>query len=78
MTINGFDLTWDPALPDYYTNVLEISNFDSVDIMNMNGVYGPNSKDRSDIRLSDGRVFRITNSLSRGKDPVITRNKVVN
>jgi hypothetical protein len=44
----------------------------------MNGAYAPNSKDRSDIRLSDSSGFRIINSISRGKDPVIAKNKVVN
>jgi hypothetical protein len=78
LTINGFNLTWDPALPDFFTNALEISNFDSVDITSMNGSYAPNSKDRSDIRLSDGKGFRIINSISREKDPVITKNKVIN
>jgi hypothetical protein len=53
-------------------------NFDSVQIINMNGAYAPNSKDRSDIRLSAGRGLRIINSISRGKDPVISGNKVVN
>lgn len=78
LSVSGFNLTWDPALPDYFTNALEINNFDSVHIINMNGAYAPNSKDRSDIRLSEGRGFRIINSISRGKDPVISKNKVVN
>ncbi len=78
MRINGFNLTWDPALPDFFTNALEIINFDTVDITNMNGTCSPNSRDRSDISLSDGRGFRIINSMSRAKDPVITKNRVVN
>ena len=78
LTVDGFHLTWDQALPDFFTNALEINNFDSVQIINMNGAYAPNSKDRSDIRLSDGRGFRIINCISSGKDPVISKNKVVN
>ena len=78
LSVNGFDLTWDPALPDFFTNAVEINNFDSVHIINMNGAYAPNSKDRSDIRLSDGKGFRNINSLSNGREPIITRKNVVN
>ena len=78
LTINGFDMNWDPELPDYFTNALEINNFDSVNIFNMNGAYSPRSRNRSDIMLSNGKGFRIINSISRGKDPVITKNNVVN
>ena len=53
-------------------------NFDSVQIINMNGAYAPNSKDRSDIRLSDGKGFRNINSLSNGREPIISRKNVVN
>ncbi len=78
LSINGFELSWDPDLPDFFTNAIEINNFDAVQINNLNGGYAPNSKDRNDIRLSDGKGLRILNSVSRGKDPVVTKNKVVN
>ena len=78
LSINGFDLTWDPALPDFFTNAIEIQNFDGVRISDLNGAAAPKSKDKNDIRLSDGKGFRLINNISNGKETVVTRKNVVN
>jgi len=78
LSINGFDLAWDPALPEFFTNAVEIMNFNDVIINNMNGGYAPHSKDKTDIKLAEGSGFRIMNSISNDREPLISRKNVTN
>jgi len=78
LSIKGFNLTWDPELPDFFTNAVEINNFDGVFINDMSGTSFPGSKDKFDIRLSDGKGFRLINSISNCKETVITKKNIVN
>jgi hypothetical protein len=76
LSITGFELAWDPLLPDFYTNAIEVDDFDGLRIDKLNGGASINSKDQSDIKLINGRLFQITNSGYNGKEPVISRMNI--
>jgi hypothetical protein len=76
LSINGFDLEWDPLLPDFFTNAIEINEFENLKIDKLQGRASFNSKEQADVKLSNGRLFRITNSGYNGKKPVITKKNI--
>ena len=78
LSVDGFELSWDKQLPEFFTDAIEIENFQDVTISNMSGSHSPDSKDKYDIRLSDGYGFRLFNSESNGNDPIVERNNVKN
>jgi polygalacturonase len=78
LSINGFELYWGTGLPGFFTNAVEIQNFDQVSIRNLNGCSAPNSIDKSDIKISDGQGFTFSSNRCDGRESVITKKNVIN
>lgn len=78
LSVNGFNLSWDQDLPDYYTNAIEADNFINLRIDNFQGSASSNSKDKAVIKLSNGEKFFILNSIIKENDASISRKNVKN
>ena len=77
LSVSGFELEWDPQLPDFYTNAIEADDFSNLSIDRLQGKASFNSRDKADIKLSNGIGFGLTNSSTGGNEPVITKNNVI-
>ena len=62
LSIDGFDLNWDPVTTPFFTHGIEIDQFEQVYINNFNGAPAPNNKNAAVIRLKNGQDFKILNS----------------
>ncbi len=78
LSVNGFDLSWDQHLPDYYTHAIEADNFINLRIDNFQGSASSNSKDKTVIKLSNGEKFFILNSIIKENAASISRQNVKN
>ena len=78
LSVNGFNLSWDQDLPDYYTNAIEADNFINLRIDNFQGSASSNSKEKAVIKLSNGEKFFILNSIIKENDASISRKNVKN
>ncbi len=76
LSISGFDLNWDPQLPDFFTNAIEVNEFENLRIDRFQGEAAFQSKDKAVIRLSNGKGFKITGSSLKDTDSLISRNRV--
>jgi hypothetical protein len=76
LSISGFELRWDPLLPDFFSNAVEVDEFENLRIDRLQGEASSNSKDKAAVKLSNGKGFQITNSAQNGAEPLISRNNV--
>lgn len=76
LSISGFELKWDPQLPDFYTHAIEVNEFVNLRIDRFQGQASCNSKDKAAVKLNNGKGFLITNSSSGGNEPIITKNNI--
>ena len=59
LRIKDFDLTWDAMKEPYFTNGIEVNNFDGVRITGFQGTAAPNNSKASPVSLRDGKGFEI-------------------
>jgi polygalacturonase len=76
LSVSGFELKWDPELPDFFTNAIEVNEFDNLNLDRFHGEASVNSGNKAAIKLTNGTGFRISNSDCNWKEPVITKNNV--
>ncbi|HUX97013.1 MAG TPA: glycosyl hydrolase family 28 protein [Bacteroidales bacterium] len=76
LSINGFELEWDPLLPDFFSNAIEVTEFKDLRIDRFHGEAAFNSGDKAAIKLSEGTDFIITNSKTNGKEPAIIMKNI--
>ena len=74
--LDGFHIEWDPLLPDFFTNAIEVNEFTNLSIDRLQGEAAPNSKDKAAIKLSNGIGFQIINSTYKGTKPLIIKSNV--
>lgn len=72
LSISGFELTWDPELPDFFTHGIEVKEFENLRIDRFQGEAAYNSTDKAAIKLSNGIGFHISNSDLKGTEPLIS------
>ena len=75
-SVNGFNLTWDPALPEFFTNAIEVNEFENLRIDSFQGEASFNSKDKAAIKLTNGNGTTINNSNYYGKETLVTKKNV--
>jgi hypothetical protein len=78
LSISGFEFSWDSRLPDFFTNAIEVNEFEDVRIDRFQGEASFNSRDNAAIKISNGKNFRITNSKYQVEDPAISKSNVIN
>ena len=60
LRIEDFDLTWDAMKEPYFTNGIEVNNFEGVRIIGFHGTAAPNNSKASPVSLRDGKDYEIT------------------
>jgi len=76
LSISGFEVSWDTQLPDFFTNGIEVNEFENLKIDRFHGEASPNSNDKAAINLRNGKGVQITNSALKGMEPQITKINV--
>jgi hypothetical protein len=76
LSVSGFALSWDPELPDFFTNAIEVNEFENLGIDRFQGEAASQSNDKAVIKLSNGKGFKITGSSLKETDPLISRDRV--
>ena len=76
LSLSDFELKWDPELPDFFSNAIEVSEFENLRIDRFQDEASLNSKDRTVIKLSNGRGFQLTDSTIKETDSLISKSNV--
>jgi len=77
LQISGLELNWDNNLPDFFTNGIEIQNFDGVSIDRFIGGAASDKSGLSPIKARNGTGLQITNCQLKGKNnsPILNNVK---
>ena len=60
LRIEDFDLIWDPMKETYFTNGIEVHNFEGLDIVRFHGTGSPGNSNARPIVLEDGTEYEVT------------------
>jgi hypothetical protein len=60
LRIEDFDLTWDAMKEPYFTNGIEVNNFERVEIVRFHGAGSPGNPKAVPVQLIDGKGFEVT------------------
>jgi polygalacturonase len=69
LSISDFELSWDPELPDFFTNGIEVNEFENLRINKFHGKAAFNSKDKEAVKLGNGNGVQITAASIRFSHP---------
>jgi hypothetical protein len=76
LSISGLELKWNGKLPGFYTNGIEIQNFEDVSIDRFKGLAASDASDLAPIKVSNGKNLEVTNSTSSGKNLFILKKNI--
>ena len=76
LSVNGFELEWDHTLPDFFTNAIEVNEFTDLRIDKLHGKASFNSKDKADVKISNGEGFHLTDYDYMGVETIVQRKNV--
>lgn len=76
LSISDLDLKWDGKLPDFFTNGIEIQNFENVSIDRFKGLAASDAIGLAPIKARNGKNLQVTNSALLGKDVFVLQENV--
>ena len=72
--IQNFNLSWENDLPSFFTHGIEANNFNDLTIDHFTG--GAARENVATIKVSEGKGFKVTNSIFKGQKPFVVKKNV--